>query len=100
MRETQCIGGCAPFSPDLHQVIEHSIAIVTSQFRSLVLQRMMKGEGNELTLKSADELHAMVKDVFEKHCTTKVIQANVAKLAKVWAYVVQNKGHYACSSLR
>ena len=82
-----------PRSPDLHQVIEHSHALVCRALRLELDKKLNAGEHDLEKTLTFDAMNVLLPQCFKQACTVRVIKKNVAKL--VWCYrrVSQLKGH-------
>jgi hypothetical protein len=80
------------YSPDLHQVIEHSHGRAMSTFNKWLYESPTK--------KTLEEYKEKFEQIFKEECTKEIISADVQRLSKVYKWVKDHHGDWAPKSLR
>lgn len=86
-----------PYSPDLHQVVEHAIANTSQAFQKLLWHEAVQQQTARAEVGDYEE---MLQQAFKAACTPAAIRRNVDLLPKVWAGVDSNGGDWAPRGLR
>lgn len=80
------------YSPDLHQVIEHSHARATTAFKKWLYENP--------GVKAPKVYRDKFEEIFKGECTKEVINADVQRLPLVYKWVKEHHGDWAPRSLR
>lgn len=86
-----------PYSPDLHQVVEHAIANLCRQFREELWGEVANRKAPHATVHGYAEL---IQRAFSKACNQQAINHNVMRLPHVYQSVQSARGEWAEKNLR
>ena len=91
-----------PYSPDIHQVVEHAIGNLSRELKEQFLQRAIRREG---AYKDMKEVFELAQGIFKRVCSPKEpgginpILANVKRMKQVYEKIVEVDGGYIARSL-
>ena len=86
-----------PYSPDLHQVVEHAIANLCTQFNKLLWDEVEQHTSARPTVHG---YAALIQQAFRTACNQQAINHNVMRLPHVYDSVRSAKGEWAEKNLR
>ena len=90
-----------PNSPDLHQVVEHTIANTTRLFKAGLLSAVMAGDVELSAFATRQDFVNLLQKAFEKAAKPESIAANVRTLhEKVYKRVIELEGKWPEAGLR